>query len=91
MKGNMEVLLKNNSNLVDNNKTEYGCICSSCRSVFIFNDKDIVKPRTINYSKKDCSVKCPVCNRYINIDKCIEFKTNEEKTEFRRYYDVRSK
>ncbi len=85
----MQILQKNNTNLINKNKTEYGCICSSCKSVFIFDDEDILRPRCVNYDKKDCNVKCPVCNQYISIDKCIEFKTNEEKMKFRIPYDVR--
>lgn len=91
MKSNMEVLLKNNSNLVDKNKTEYGCSCPICESVFIFDDKDIIRPRCVNYKQEDCNITCPICGQYITIDKCTEFKTNEEKTEFRRHHDVRYK
>ena len=47
----MEILVKNNKNL-QTNKTEYGCVCPSCESVFIFDDWDIIRPQCINHERK---------------------------------------
>ena len=82
----MEVVVKNNKNL-QTNKTEYGCVCPSCESVFIFDDSDIIRPRCINYEEKNCNVNCPICGKYITIDKCIEFKSLDDKMIFKHIYD----
>ena len=82
----MEVLIKNNKNL-QTNKTEYGCVCPSCESVFIFDDSDIIRTRCINYEEKDCNVKCPICCKYITINKCIKFKSLDDKMIFKHKYD----
>ena len=83
---NMEILVKNNKNLLTN-KTEFGCVCPSCESVFIFDDSDIIRPRCINYDQKKCNTICPICGRYITIDKCIEFKSLDDKLIFKHKYD----
>lgn len=82
----MEILIKNNKNS-QTNKTEYGCVCPSCESVFIFDDSDINRPRCINYEEKNCNVNCPICGKYITIDKCIEFKSLDDKMIFKHIYD----
>ena len=85
------VCIKNDHLNKKEKEKEYGCVCPNCKSVFIFNDKDITRPRTINYKNKDCSVKCPnpYCNNHITMDSdAITFFTKDfDQVNFKMKHD----
>lgn len=46
-------------------------------------------PRCINPDPKDCMIKCPNpdCQKYITLNQCEEFNTDNDKQEFKNKYD----
>ena len=62
-----------------NNNKEYGCVCPNCNTVFIFNNKDITRPKMINSTKHDCYVECP--NKLCKINLRLDAKFITEFTE----------
>ena len=63
------------------------CICPRCGTAFIFDDKDIKRPRSIHYTMHDCVVQCPnsECRKTISLDSnCVtKFNRPHEKDEFK--------
>ena len=88
----MKILSLNNEHVKkDTESLGCGCVCPYCDTVFIFDGKDISRPRTPFPDPKDCKVTCPNtnCRRILSMDnKCIHtFKNSDEKYEFKHRYD----
>ena len=88
----MDIIVKKNEHLKDRiDYKEFGCVCPNCGTVFIFDDKDVVKPRMINYTKHDCAVVCPneMCHMNFALDSkfIIEFTKDFSKQDFKMKYD----
>lgn len=88
----MKILSLNNGHIKkDTESLGYGCVCPYCDTVFIFDSKDISRPRTPFPNPKDCKVTCPntSCRRILSMDNpCIHtFKSSDEKYEFEHRYD----
>ena len=88
----MKILSLNNGHVKkDTASLGYGCVCPNCGTAFIFDSKDICRPRTPFPDPKDCKVTCPNtnCHMILSMDnKCIHsFKNSDEKYEFEHRYD----
>lgn len=88
----MKILSLNNEHIKkDTENLGYGCVCPNCCTAFIFDSKDIIRPRTPFPDPKDCKVVCPntSCHRILSMDnQCIHaFKNSDEKYEFEHRYD----
>lgn len=68
---------------------EYGCVCNKCGTVFIFKRSEACIPRCPNPSPSQCTVRCPnsSCQNIMTLALCKEFKTSEDKNEFKYKYD----
>ena len=88
----MKILSLNNGHVKkDTASLGYGCVCPNCGTAFIFDSKDICRPRTPFPDPKDCKVTCPNTNCHMILtmnEKCIHtFKNSDEKYEFEHRYD----
>lgn len=89
----MEILCVNNNHIKKNmhKNEEYGCVCPRCGSVFIFKDKEILKPRCINPKPQECTITCPnsECSQIIYLSNpCIKkFENSDDKQSFKNQYD----
>lgn len=89
----MEILSLNNKHIKKGTGSlGYGCVCPNCGTAFIFDDKDISRPRTPYPYPKDCKVICPntSCHTTLTMDdKCIHtFENSDEKYEFKHAVNV---
>lgn len=68
---------------------EYGCVCNKCGTVFIFKRSEACIPRCFNPSPSQCTVRCPnsSCQNIMTLALCKEFKTLEDKDQFKYTYD----
>lgn len=83
----MKILQLNNKHLEKSKPTEYGCVCSQCGTVFIFDQSEVNIPRTINYKPEQCTINCPNCKKVISLNYCKKFKNADEKNFFENQYD----
>lgn len=87
----MEILSLNNDHIKNPKLVkEYGCVCDRCGTVFIFKRNELSSvPRSINPDPKDCMIKCPNpnCQKYMTLNQCEEFNTDNGKQEFKNKYD----
>lgn len=86
----MEIIKVSNNHLANNNpETEYGCVCDRYGSIFIFKRSEASRPRCINANPKHCYTICPNsnCQRLISLDKCKEFKNEDDKILFKQQYN----
>lgn len=86
----MEILQIFNNHIVNQNpEIEYGCVCEQCGTIFIFKRSEASRPRCINTKPKDCYIKCPNqdCQKVITLDKCEEFKSDDDKRLFKQKHD----
>ena len=83
----METLVIKNNHKQSKEYNNYGCVCPSCGTVFIFDDTDIKRPRSLHYTMHDCVVQCPnsECRKTISLDSnCVtKFNRTHEKDEFK--------
>ena len=88
MKERYDVVMEIISPRKENKKDipEYGCVCESCGTAFIFNRSEIKIPRTPFPKPSDLKITCPECNRGITLSSCQEFKTEKDKQKFRNKY-----
>lgn len=77
---------------------EYGCVCNKCGTIFIFTIFIFKRseaciptciPRCLNPSPSQCTVRCPnsSCQNIMTLALCKEFKTPEDKDQFKYTYD----
>ena len=80
----MEIISKKK----ENKKTvqEYGCVCESCGTAFIFNRSELIRPRTPFPELSDIAIRCPECGKATSLIFCQEFKTEKDKQNFRNKY-----
>lgn len=67
---------------------EYGCICPTCGIKFIFDSKDVLRPRCVSDRTEDYQIKCPHCGIHVGLHKCEKFMNDVDKQRFERYIDA---
>lgn len=82
----MEILKIRNNHLPKKEFKSYGCVCPKCGSAFVFESSETTVPRTFNYTKRDCTIVCPHCETIITLDKCKEFRSEEELNDFKKFW-----
>lgn len=86
----MKILAIHNNHIKKSKpEREYGCVCNKCGTVFIFKRSEACIPRCLNPSPSQCTVRCPnsSCQNIMTLALCKEFKTPEDKDQFKYTYD----
>lgn len=78
----MKILAVHNDHIEKKPERKYGCSCSKCGTVFVFERSEVTVPRCINPKPEYCTIMCPNCQNIMSLDMCNEFITIEDKEKF---------